>query len=397
MSSRFGRVALVLILAAAAAASAHQAITRAGAAGEAERKLAALAATHARADVALAELAAAERAYVAPGQGLEFWAAKVDDALITARAALGELQAPAAASRLDDFASMDQRAREYIARGQRALAADLIFADGYEILAAARTEAAAAASAAGSTVAASAKQNAQLHMAAVAGLGACALIAALLLLRGPKAAEPVVATVEPVSIPRVSGNQRETADDSIGAALDASLAGLSSTAAPAASVVAAPPPPAALPLVDLESAAEVCVDLGRLLDARDLQSVLSRIADVLEANGIIVWIADPAGHSLSPALTHGYPESLLARLGPLPTDQDTATSAAWRSRSTQVVGGALAVPMLTSEGCTGVLAVEVRNGRERASEVQSLARILAAQLAATVSSPAPEARRAAEA
>jgi hypothetical protein len=386
MKQRFGRVAAVLVLVAAAAASAQQAVTRSRAASASEQRVAAIATASARADAALAELAAAERAYVAPGQGLDFWAGKVDEALASARASLTDLQAPSAISRLDDFIAMDRRARDYMGNGQRAMAADLIFADGYEILATARSEAAAAASLATTPLLAAASRDRQLHLASIAGLGACALIAALLLLKTPRVA-PLVTAIEPAApVTPVQEPVAET-DDAIGAALDASLDGLKTAAVdvPASATV------------DLASAAEVCVDLARLLDANDLQNVLSRIATVLNARGVIVWVADASGTGLSPAITHGYPASLLARLGPLPLSDDNPTTAAWHSGSTQVVGGALAVPMLTSDGCTGVLALEVRDGGERASDVQSLARIVAAQLATTVSGATPVPGRAAEA
>jgi len=55
-----------------------------------------------------------------------------------------------------------------------------------------------------------------------------------------------------------------------------------------------------------------------------------------------------------------------------------------------------AVPLLTSDGCTGVLSVELPDGRERQRDVESLARILAAQLAASIAPAATESRRAAE-
>jgi hypothetical protein len=136
---------------------------------------------------------------------------------------------------------------------------------------------------------------------------------------------------------------------------------------------------------------------------RDLQAVLSRTANVLQADGLIVWVMDPASEALVPALTHGYAPNLVARLGSLPMSADNATGAAWREKRAQVVdgnaqgSGAIAVPMLTADGCMGVLSVELKNGRERAAEVQALARIVAAQLATVVAPPAADARRAAEA
>jgi hypothetical protein len=42
--------------------------------------------------------------------------------------------------------------------------------------------------------------------------------------------------------------------------------------------------------------------------------------------------------------------------------------------------GALAVPLMASNGCIGVLAVEFRNGGEHRGAVRNVATILAAQL-----------------
>jgi len=362
--------------------------------------------------VALADVAASQRAYVAPGQGLDFWAERVDASLASARAALADLVAqsgvdgaPAvesALSRVHDFAVMDRSVRDYVRDNRHALGADLIFADGYEIMAAARADVAAAASLGHRAIAAAASRDRRLHLASVAALGACVLIAALLLLAGPrKPAEAIDTPAAPASAGTAATSPAAAApDDAIGAALDASLAGLDAPAVPAALTATAPTPATIghVPgTVDLRSAADVCVDLARLLDERDLQDVLARVAGVLEASGLIVWLADPQGASLAPALTHGYAPALVARLGSLPVEEDNPTSAAWRSKTTQVVTGALAVPLLTSGGCTGVLAVELKDGRERARDVQSLARIVAAQLAACVSAPPADARKAAEA
>ena len=404
MNQRFGRVAVVLLLIATASVAAHQAVTRSRAASASEARSAAITAAASRADAAIADLAASERAYVAPGQGLDFWANRVDEALASARQALAELGAPAAISRLDDFAAMDRRARDYIGNGQRTLAADLIFADGFEILATARNEAAAAAATSRAALTAGAARDGQIHLASIAALGVCALVAALLLLRSPRAAEPVMTAIEPVSLVMPARVEHADADDSIGAALDASLDGISppeqapESRLPGTAAIERPSQPLP-PAVDLSSAAEVCVDIARLLDARDLQQVLTRVAPVLEANGVIVWMADRTANTLVPAVVHGYPASLLSRLGPLPLSENNPTTEAMRTASIQVVDGALAVPMLTSEGCTGVLALEIRDGKERASDLQSLARIVAAQLAATISGAAEsaESRRAAEA
>lgn len=407
-------MAVVLVFVAIAGALTHQAITRARAVDRTRTQLAELDAAAAEADRALIDLAASERGYVAPGQGLDFWSAKVDEALVLARNALGVLRIStgdetatariaSALSRLNDLTAMDARARELVRGGQRLMASDTIFADGYEIIAATRADAAAAASAERSAAAAPLARDRQLHLAAVGALAVCAGGALLLLLRAPKPAEPLVTSLGEPLFDAASARRQTAAldEDAIGAALDASLATLAEyepgTEAPEAPVLPASP------AVDLSAAADACVDLARLLDAQDLQALLGRIATILGAQGLIVWVADPSGSLLAPALTHGYEPSLIARLGSLSKDADNATAQAWRSKGTQVVAGgaggpgALAVPLLTSDGCMGVLSVELRQGRERASDVQALARIVAAQLAAVVTAPAAEAQKAAEA
>ena len=413
---RAARVTLVLVFVAVAAAAAHQAFTRSGAIEGAAERMASVAASAAQADLALVEVAASQRGYVAPGQGIDFWSARADAALAFARTAMTSLQAgaddPAAAaragdalSRLDDVAVVDQRAREHAAAGQRAMASDLIFADGYEVVAAARMELASAAALERGAITAPLERDRQIRAAALGALAACAVVSLLLLLRTPKPVEPVATSLgstflaDATVVERARTTERAVDDDAIGAALDASLEGLNDFA-PALPAEPAEPTERVKPSVaaiDLSSAADVCVDLGRLLDARDLQPVLARIASVIGASGLIVWMADDVRGALAPALTHGYAPSLIARLGPLPADDDNATAAAWRSKTTQIVNGAIAVPLLTSDGCTGVLSVELPDGRERERDVESLARILAAQLAASIAPAAAESRRAAEA
>ncbi|MEX2272290.1 MAG: GAF domain-containing protein [Vicinamibacterales bacterium] len=403
MKRRTTRLIVVLVFAAIAGAAIHQTLTRYKSIDAARDRVTAIDVAARQADLALMEIAASERGYVAPGQGLDFWAARVDESIAAARAALAGIQSSAtnaaaaaeagsAISRLDDFVPMDARAREYTRNGQRAMASDLIFADGYEMIAAARTDAAGAAAAVRAAVSAPLTRDRQIHLASLAALGACMAVALLLLLRGPK------------QEPALPERSAAISDDSIDAALDASLERLDDFAPASAAPPASPATPAStVASVDLAQAADVCVDLARLLDARDLQAVLARVAEVVNADGLIVWMIDPAGNAIAPALSHGYSPAIMARVGPLALEADNATAAAWRSKSVQVVGadgthpGALAVPLLTRAGCMGVLAVELRNGRERASDVQSLARIVAAQLAASISPADAETRRAAEA
>jgi len=118
--------------------------------------------------------------------------------------------------------------------------------------------------------------------------------------------------------------------------------------------------------------------------------LLERAASVLQAKGIVLWVADSAGAILRPSITHGYPEKVLSRLGPLQIDSDNVTSLAFRSMRPQTMNSsgpgapsALAVPLLTASGCVGVLAAEVKQDKP-ASELLPLARIIAAQFAALI-------------
>lgn len=427
---------VVLALVAAVGVLTHQAITRSQSIDKVRDEIATLDTAAARLDLALLEVAAAERGYVAPGQGVPFWATRVDAALVDARGALGSMQASAtdagavsrlasAMSRLDSLADMDARARAFASNGQREMASDLIFADGYEIVAAARTETSEGVALQRAAAAAPLALDRRVQLGSIAGIAALGAMALLLTLRRQKLPEPLVTSLDSFGfsdITRTAPAQPRVPDDAVGAALDASLAGLDAigtdgaidgapgdaTIATVATVIegAAPTPapvPATIPPIDFSAAADVCVDLARLLDMRDLQALLARTATVLEADGLIVWVMDPASEALAPALTHGYAPNLVARLGSLPMNADNATASAWREKRAQIVdgnekgAGAIAVPMLTADGTMGVLSVELKNGRERAAEVQALARIVAAQLATVVAPPASDARRAAEA
>jgi hypothetical protein len=158
--------------------------------------------------------------------------------------------------------------------------------------------------------------------------------------------------------------------------------------------------------LDLGQVASLCTELARIVDTRSLQAVLERTASVLDANGVVLWIADPDGRELNPIMTHGYPSQLVTRLGTIQRDAENATAAAFRTSLLQTVdadsisNGAIAVPLVTPTGCVGVMAAEVRHGGERHDTKLAAAAIVAAQLATLVgppssrSQPRPEAARA---
>jgi len=138
--------------------------------------------------------------------------------------------------------------------------------------------------------------------------------------------------------------------------------------------------------IDLDVIADICGALARTSDADSLRDALARAAAALEARGIVVWLG--AGEELFPAIACGYDERLVARLGPIPRHATNATAAAWRSAQMRTVPadamshGAIAVPLAGVNGCVGVFAAELPQGRESDATTRAAVSVIAAQLAA---------------
>lgn len=146
------------------------------------------------------------------------------------------------------------------------------------------------------------------------------------------------------------------------------------------------PVPAAHP--NLQAAADVCTAIGQMTTADDLPRLLQQAAKVLDASGVVVWMA--AGEELFAAAAFGYPPHVMQKLGPINRAAVNATAAAWRSGTLQTVSGnsaersALAAPLLGPERCVGVLAVEVGVGQEENAVTRAVTTLVAAQLAAAL-------------
>jgi hypothetical protein len=262
-----------------------------------------------------------------------------------------------AAATLNDI---ETRAQDHIRSGQDFMAADLIFSDGRAaddaITSGLRTIRSAEADAY-----AMARADA-LDLSWTIG-GAVALVCALgaiLLVRVPN---PVVRD-EPVSIAPPSFQPPVAMADS----------------------VQDDPPPPARP--DLQEAADVCTAISRLTSSEDLPRLLQQAAAVLDASGMVIWMA--AGEELFAAAAFGYPPQVIQKLGPINRSAINATAAAWRSEKLQAVSGghdtrgALAAPMLGPDRCVGVLAAEVGVGHDGDAARRAIAMMFAAQLAAAV-------------
>jgi hypothetical protein len=354
------------------------------------------------------ELRMGQQAYVAAGQGDEFWGSKVAARVATLREELGGLRALAstadaqaqlddALASLGDFERMDARVREYCRGNQRLLASDLIFSDGLE-----KTEAMTAALDAASTAelrqaddSVSASRRRQLLIAG--GASAAALLLGAVLVPTPRTAAP---PTQPLA---------EVPAATSAAPTDAAIEPLPLRDA------RDPVPPQAIETptslreeaerettdpLDLGRVAALCTELARVVDNRALPAVMERTAAVLDANGVVLWIADPDGRELNPIITHGYSPQLVTRLGTIPRDAQNATAAAFRTSLLQTVdadeisNGAIAVPLVTPTGCVGVMSAEVRHGGEKQDAKLAAAAIVAAQLATLVGPPSarPHAR-----
>jgi len=307
----------------------------------------------------VADVRTAQAGYVAAGQGADFWMSRVDDLVARIEAVLSERQVAglpdavtplaAAHSRLDSLRISDRRARNYVWNDQRLLASDVIFVESLEILDRLTTDIATVRDA---EIQAN-RQEAATIRKYQAGLVGGAAVLLLVLIAVPKGS-------------RVQGSRvQESKGPEVPKSRSAEVPGMTEVA-------------------------DVCVDLARLLDGRDLPALLSRTATAIGAKGVVLWVIDDARETLLPSLAHGYSERMIARLGTLTVGADNVTSVACRTLQPQVVpaasaegSGAIAVPLLGTSGCVGVLAAEV-SGSAADGSTLPLARVIAAQLAAVI-------------
>jgi len=328
---------------------------------------------------AASDVAAAQRAYVAQGQPQQPWFERTAMLLqqfgqlqLEIRPLLKSRDALAALDQVNEqlktIVAVDGRSREYLEQGESLLAADLIFSEGNDAVAAAvkTLRASDGLEQQGATTLRSDLERQQ--WGALAGI-AVIWVAGLVLLT-----------------PSTKSSQDDRSFANLGL--------LDRTPTEDSETRPADPPADSTRQPDLRLVADVCGALARTADADALRDALARAAGVLDARGIVVWIG--AGEQLFPAFAHGYDERIVARLGPIPRNAANATAAAWRSAQMRTVPadaaslGAVAVPLSGVNGCVGVFAAELREGREQDAAIQAVAAVIAAQLATIVPAwPAP--------
>jgi len=322
------------------------------------------------------EVTAGQRSYVAAGQGNQFWTARVTKLLVgldtsvrdlrnTVRSEAAAAAVDSAAIALDNFRKLDARTQEYVSQDQQLLASDLIFSDGLEMSSTAATQIETALIqellAPEQTLRTLRRQQALV----AAGAGGFLLFVTLLLvpIPGRRDSAPDQQRPEPTVselTPRKSGDGSARQESVVDADLD---------------------------VPDLAATARLCTELGRVMETREVPPLLARAAEILDAAGLVVWVSDRAGVELSPVLSHGYSDKVVAQMRSIPRDAQNAAAQAFRSArlrvvaGTDVTNGAVVAPLITPAGCVGVLAAELRHGSEQREATCALATILAAQLA----------------
>jgi len=410
MKSRAVRV-LVVILAVAAQAGAAVAVWQSEQQIGTERSSADTFERDARQAVLhLTELRAAQQAYVAEGQSTNTWLARATELsqsiapqLTALRLAADSVEAQGALeTAVETFSTAlsqsDTKARDYLKAGQSLSASDVIFTDGASTLTKvvnaiddARGEESIA-----RAVAIAGIRESQVY--AIGAAVALTLLALLLLVPIPIGSaargdeEPGAARADSAGL----GLSRATQG-----ARDAKAA--TSKAAPAVASAEDDPlahidldlrlRPSRTP--DLKMVADICSSLALVGDARELQGLLERTAKALDALGLIVWMPDGPGGPLRQVLAHGYAPLALACMGSIDPAADNATATAFRTGKVIVVpseplaSGAIVAPLITADGCSGAMAVELRRGVETTDHLRAVATIFSAQLATLFTPAAP--------
>lgn len=349
------------------------------------------------------ELQSAQHAYVAAGQGARVWITKAAEASTIVKARLEYLRAHATAPRaqtaldnassaIQDFDQIDRRARDYVRNGQALLASDVIFADGLE------STSAIAASIEDARAAEAALRDAErtdIRRAEIVAMSAASIVAlvTVLVLAFSKAesnetAAPPTESRSPTRTPMMPMNAADWLRPGEGTP--------PASATPSSSTAAKTIVPSTA--IDLGAVASVCAELAQVIDTHALPPLLGRAAAILDAPGIVLWIADPDGRELSPIVTHGYSRRMVLRLGTILRDAENATAAALRTSLLQTVNtdavsnGAIAAPLVTPVGCVGIMAAEVRDHGEKDPAKLAAASIIAAQLATLVGPPSTRAQ-----
>ena len=335
---------------------------------------------------ALFDLRASLHAYVAPGQGLPFWSRRSEESLEVLREQLASLDKALTPHRgslsdtldaVDQLAAAERRAREHARRGEALLAGDVVFTEVRGLLSPAIEQVLAArntlSAANDARISALRSEQAMLAVAAVAVWAAIAVVFF-------KPTKPV-----PVKDPNEWRND-------LAATIKKPIPKEPEPAKlkpvePVVPVAPVEPRPPSVTVSALQRVGEICADLSTLSDVGALTGALDRAAAVMDASGVIVWIASNDATALSAVASHGFDSKMVSRIGRIPRDSNNLTAAAFRdniprvSAVTATAPAALAVALCGPTGPVGVLSVELKSGVPADEARVALATIFAAQLA----------------
>jgi hypothetical protein len=341
----------------------------------------------------LHDLRASLHAYVAPGQGVPFWSRRAQDSMETLREQLAALDTALTAhggsmaealDAVDQLAAAERRAREFARRGEVLLAGDVVFTETRDVMS--------------GTIRQIIEARNRLDTAYEARLAALRREQAMLAVGGliVWVAIGVFLVIPPKPIPEKKPEQwRQELATAIKKPIPKDPA----------QVVPAPAPPQVVvqqvvsmgptvPITAVNEVAEICADLSALSDVGALSGALERVAAILDANGVIVWLATNDGGALAPVASYGFDQKLVSRIGRIARDSANLTAAAFRenvarvSEATPTAPAALAVALCSPSGTVGVLSVELKSNVSPDEGRVALATIFAAQLA-TLAAPLP--------
>lgn len=340
---------------------------------------------------ALLELRASLHAYVAPGQGVPFWSRRSEELLDRLREQLTALDAAMTLQRgslsetldtVDQLAAAERRTREYARRGEALLAGDVVFTEVRDLMSAAIDQVQNArntlSAATNERIGALRREQAMLAAAAVVVWAIIALVlvtpAKPVAVKDPNEWRNDLAATIKKQIPKEPEPVRTKPVE------------------PVERVEPVEPREPAVAVKALAQVGEICADLSTLSDLGALTGALDRAAGVLDAGGMIVWIASNDGNTLSPVASHGFDQRMVSRIGRIPRDSANLTAAAYRdnipriSAATPTAPAALAVALCGPTGPVGVLSMELKSGVPADDARVALATIFAAQLA-TLANP----------
>jgi hypothetical protein len=352
--------------------------------------------------LALASLDATMRSLVAPGQRARTWSEEAERQLDQVRERLialegfspvsGEHPLDGALDSVDRLAASAVRVRDHMDSGQALLAGDLVFNEARGTIAGLDQQVERTGSLERGRHAAGLSSLRQEQGLLVGGVVAAWLFAAILLLPTGRASKASETTTDASHATFGNLGGRSEAPWGRPEAPEASGRSSGGTTPEAPVTPGAPETSGRVPAEALSSTAALCTDLARVTDSREIAALLERASEVLDASGVIVWVAGPTGMELFPVASHGYDERIFARIGSIRRDAANLTAAAFRGttmRTSQALGGsaaALAAPLVGPAGIAGVLSAEFRGTADVTPGAAALATILAAQIATLVGS-----------